>query len=64
MMKKKTAVELRSKAKRLLKLASELEKKEQIEKALKVYAAIEKYLNDNPSATHMPIEIVNQARGQ
>jgi hypothetical protein len=42
----------------------ELEKRERIEKAFKVYDAIERYLHDNPAATHIPIEIVNQARGQ
>jgi len=64
MAKKKTAAELRAEAKRLLKLADEVEKKERLDRALRVYSVIERYLHDNPTTTHIPVEIVNQARGQ
>jgi len=63
-MAKKTAAELRADAKRLMKMADELEKKERVEKVFRVYTAIERYLHDNPTTTHIPVEIVNQARGQ
>jgi hypothetical protein len=63
-MPKKTAQELRLEAKRLLNIAKEVERKERVEKVFRVYDAIERYLHDNPAVTHVPVEVINQARRQ
>jgi ElaB/YqjD/DUF883 family membrane-anchored ribosome-binding protein len=63
-MAKKTAAELRAEAKRLLKMAEEVEKKERIEKAFRVLNAVEEYIRANPNDNFIPIEVINQARGQ
>jgi len=64
MAKKKTAAELRLEAKRLLKMADEVEKKERVERAFRVLSAVEEYIRANPNDNFIPIEVINQARGQ
>ena len=64
MVKKKTAAELRAEAKRLLKMAEEVEKKERIEKAFRVLNAVEEYIRANPNDNFIPVEVINQALGQ
>jgi len=63
-MAKKTAAELRLEAKRLLKMADEVEKKERVERAFRVLSAVEEYIRANPNDNFIPIEVINQARGQ
>jgi len=63
-MAKKTAAELRLEAKRLIKLADEMEKKERVERAFRVLSAVEEYIRANPNDNFIPIEVINQARGQ
>jgi hypothetical protein len=60
MAKKKTSAELREEAKRLLRLADELERKERMERAEKVYRAVMDYLKQNPSAEVIPVSILKE----
>ena len=63
MAKKKTAAELREEARKLLKMADELERKERMERAEKVYRAVMEYLKQNPTAEVIPVSIMKEAQG-
>jgi len=61
--KRRTASELREEAKRLLRLADELEKKERLEKAMRLYHVVENYLKQNPDVEVIPVSILKEAQG-
>jgi len=60
--KRRTAAELREEAKRLLRLADEVEKKEKAERALKVYQVVSEYLKQNPDALSIPVSILKDLK--
>jgi hypothetical protein len=61
--KRRTASELREEAKRLLKMADEMEKKERLKKALRLYHAVESYLRQHPDVEVIPVSILKEVQG-